>query len=52
MRDREFYTVHDILGHLTEIWNDLILKDIQSVFLELQICLNCVIETGGEYYFE
>jgi hypothetical protein len=52
MRDREFQTVQDILGRLTEIWNDLIFEDVQSVFLEWQIGLNWVIENGGEYYSE
>jgi hypothetical protein len=45
-RDREFHTVQDILGRLTEIWNSLTFEDVQSVFLEWQIRLNWVIENG------
>jgi hypothetical protein len=52
MKDREFHTVQDILGHLTEIWDGLTFEDVQSVFLEWQIRLNCVMENGGEYYFD
>jgi hypothetical protein len=52
MRDREFHTVQDILGRLTEIWNGLTFEDVQSVFLEGQLRLNLVIENGGEYYSE
>jgi hypothetical protein len=52
MRDREFHTVQDILGRLTEIWNGLTFEGIQSMFLEWQIHLNWVIENGGEYYSE
>jgi hypothetical protein len=40
MRDREFHTVQDILGRLTEIWNGLTFEDVQSVFLEWQTSLN------------
>jgi histone-lysine N-methyltransferase SETMAR len=50
MKDREFHTVQDIRGWLTEIWNDLTFEDVQSVFLEWKIRLNWVIENGGEYY--
>jgi hypothetical protein len=52
MMDREFHTVQNIFGRLTEIWNDLTFEDIQSVFIEWQIHLNWVIENGGEYYSE
>jgi hypothetical protein len=52
MRDRQFHTVQDILGCLTEIWNGLTFEDVQSVFLEWQICLNWVTENDGEYYSE
>jgi hypothetical protein len=34
MKDRIFHTFQDILGHLTEIWDDLIFEDAQSVLLE------------------
>jgi hypothetical protein len=34
MMDWEIHTVEDILGRLTEIWNGLIFKDVQSVFFE------------------
>jgi hypothetical protein len=52
MMDWEFATVQDILHRLTEIWNGLTFEDVQSVFLEWQICLNWVTENGGEYYSE
>jgi hypothetical protein len=45
--DREFHTVQDILGHLTEIWNDLTFEDVQSAFLEWHIRLNRVVENGS-----
>jgi hypothetical protein len=44
MKDRTLHTVQDILGHLTEIWNDLIFEDVQSAFSVSQIRLNCVIK--------
>jgi hypothetical protein len=34
MKDREFHTVQDLRRRLTEIWNDLTVEDVQSVFLE------------------
>jgi hypothetical protein len=52
MGDREFHTVQDILGHLTEIWNRFTFEDVRPVFLEWQIRLNWVTENGGEYYSE
>jgi hypothetical protein len=52
MKDREFHTVQNILGHVMEIWNDLTFEDVQSVLLEWQMRLNRVIENGGYYYSE
>jgi hypothetical protein len=49
MRDQKFHTVQDILGRLTEIWNDLSFENVQSVFLECKIRLDWVIGNGGEY---
>jgi hypothetical protein len=40
MKDREFRIIQDILGCLTEVWNDLTFKDVQSVFREWQVRLN------------
>jgi hypothetical protein len=37
VKDREFHTVQDLRGRLTEIWNDLTFEDVQSVFLEWKI---------------
>jgi hypothetical protein len=52
MMDREFHTVQDILGRLTEIWNGLTFEDMQSAFLEWQIRLNWVIENSEESHSE
>jgi hypothetical protein len=52
MMDRQFHTIQDILGRLTEIWNGLTFEGVQSVFFEWQIPLNWVTENGGEYYSE
>jgi hypothetical protein len=52
MKGRRFRTVQDILRRLTEIWNNLTFKDVQSVFHEWQIRLNWVMENGREYYSE
>jgi transposase len=46
IKDREFHTVQDIRGRLTEISNGLTFEDVQSVFLEWNIRLNWVIENG------
>jgi hypothetical protein len=40
MKDGEFRTVQDILPRMTEIWNDITFKNIQSVFREWQLRLN------------
>jgi hypothetical protein len=52
MKDRELHTVQDIRRRLTEIWNGLNVKGVQSVTLEWKIRLNWVIENGGEHYRE
>jgi hypothetical protein len=48
-KDREFYTIQNIPGYLTEFWNDLTFGDTQPVFLGWQIRLNWVVENGGCY---
>jgi transposase len=47
LTDREFHTVQQIRRRLTEIWNGLNFKDVQSVFLEWKIRFKWVIENGG-----
>jgi hypothetical protein len=52
MNDQKSHTVGDIRRRLTEIWNDLTFKDVQSVFLEWKIKLHWVIGNGAAYYSE
>jgi hypothetical protein len=34
MKDQEFHTTQNILGRLTEVWNDLTFEDVKLMFLE------------------
>jgi hypothetical protein len=52
IKDRAFHTVRDIHPRLTEIWNGLNFKDVQSVSRQWKIRLNWVIENGGEHHRE
>jgi hypothetical protein len=52
MKDRKFHTVQDVLGRLTQIWNDITFEDVRSVFIEWQIPVNWILDNGEEYYSE
>jgi hypothetical protein len=48
-KDREFSSSEQIEEAITQVWNDLSVEDVRSVFQNWMSRLACVSETGGEY---
>jgi alpha-glucuronidase len=50
MKDREFSGVEEIMNAVQEIWREVTLERLQSVFFNLTERLEYVIEHDCEYY--
>jgi hypothetical protein len=50
IKDRVFQTVEEIMTAVHRKWDELILKDLPSVFFNWIEPFECVIEHQGEYY--
>jgi hypothetical protein len=50
MKDHEFSEVEEIMNAVQEIWREVTLERLQSVFFNWIELLEYVIEHDGEYY--
>jgi hypothetical protein len=51
-KDREFSGVEEIMNAVQEIWREMTLERLQSVFFNWIERLECVIEYDGEYFLD